>query len=369
MKKINLLFSTLMICLAVLLASCTMMPALQFQATAVKLNPTSNADQKLTGKYLFDSQGRYAVQQSDLQQGETFQFFGYDWRVVYVNEDQKVATFWMADPYTKTIFDKTTAAANGINVNGSNIWSNGYKNMVWKKNSDNNNTEVYLGESEISQFLTNEANTMIDNAAYASYKDKVVAGYVSGTNEDNTEASAKTISKLAYSKSSTDNVTGYKEGTNELEANYSLGQNVRLWLPSVKEIDTIWNLPEPMLGWTNNTISDRAWLRTPDVKNSEYALSVCSEKQGTDLDSYFASKAIGQEAGVRPAIHLDITNIQEEYEDHIKNSGNGANDNDQGWFKDEWMEIFFIVVCVLGIIGVTLVIIAVVVKSRKNEAN
>ena len=35
-----------------------------------------------------------------IQNGQVFNFFGHDWRIVFVNETESVATFWMADPYT-----------------------------------------------------------------------------------------------------------------------------------------------------------------------------------------------------------------------------------------------------------------------------
>ncbi|MCM1404039.1 MAG: hypothetical protein NC133_00820 [Prevotella sp.] len=365
MKKINLLFSALMICLALLVAGGATVPAVQFHAQALAVRTASNSNGQLSGIELFDSVGRYAVSQADLKVGETFQFFGYDWRVVYVNAEQKVATFWMADPYTKTNFNATTRAGNYIFKDGTNIWCNGYRDTIWCNEENINKGDVSLGESDIRKFLTNEASTIIDNSDYEKYANKVVKGYVVGTNEVNDNAK-QTIPYLAYSKDSVDQVEELKESTKELTAYYNLGENERLWLPSVDEIKNIWQLPETMLGWTDNTVSNRAWLRTPDYQQpgeSQYVMAVCSEE--TVSGNYFTYKAVKQDAGVRPAIHLNIENIETEYQEHLDATGNGSKG---GWFDDDWLKALFIVVCVLGIVGVALVIIAVVIKARKNKA-
>ena len=99
----------------------------------------------------------------------------------YVNEKANIATFWMVDPYTPhayedqdeyvgTIFNKNIKSGNGFFKDGTNIWSNGYSNMIW----DSNSGEVLIGQSEIRELLFEEAKNMIDSKAYAKYKNKVI---------------------------------------------------------------------------------------------------------------------------------------------------------------------------------------------------
>ncbi len=372
MKKINLFISALMICLAILVACGATVPALQFQAQAMAVRTASNSDGDLKGIDLFDSEGRYAVSQADLAVGTVVKFFGHDWYVVYVNEAEKVATFWMTDPYGEAqVFNATTRSGHGLFKDGTNIWLNGYTQNYWE-NAANDQGPQYLGQSQIREYLSTQATAMIENNDYASYKAKVVSGCVEGSNESNNDANKK-IPFLAYSDESIDQVEELVEATNELTAYYHLGDNERLWLPSVKEIDQIWNLPNSMLGWTETTISNRAWLRTPDFINngdtmkgeSCYAMAVCSDQQGTTRDSYFVARAVKQVAGVRPAIHMSIENIDDEYQAHLDAVNNGGKG---GWFNDDWLKALFIVVCILGLVGVGLVIIAVILKARKNKA-
>ncbi len=68
---------------------------------------------------------------------------------------------------------------------------------------------------------------------------------------------------------------------------------------------------------------------------------------------------------VRPAIHMSIENIDDEYQAHLDAVNNGGKG---GWFNDDWLKALFIVVCILGLVGVGLVIIAVILKARKNKA-
>ena len=150
---------------------------MQFRAQAVRLNVASNND-SLQGKLLFDEEGNYTVDiqglQTAVKTGASFQFFGFEWQVVFVNEDKNVVTFWMVDPYTKSMFNKPVNYANGILLNGSNIWANGYSETVW----NNDGTEVKIGASIINKFLASESEKMLADPAYAKYANKVVKGSV-----------------------------------------------------------------------------------------------------------------------------------------------------------------------------------------------
>ncbi len=354
MKIKNLFCSILMVCLAALVFCGASVPALQFHAQAMTVRTASNGNGNLSGKLLFDADGNYTVTQDDLakavKSGEVFQFFGYDWRVVFVNKDQKVATFWMTDPYTTSVFNMTSSAQNGVATNGSNIWANGYTNTIWKSSTG----DVSIGQSKIKSFLTTEAENILNNGAYDKYKNKIVKGAVIGTNE---EATQMTVEKLSYSVDNINDVTQKNEVTNELVAEYGLGTDAILWLPSADELVNKWKLHENVLQWTDNTNNNgRAWLRSPDYEDSEYAMCICSkaDEAADKIDDYFALKAIKQEAGVRPAIHLNIGEICPE------SDGNA-------WFNGDWIKILFIVVCVLGIVGVALVTTAVIIKSRQAK--
>ena len=367
MKKINLFISALMICLAILVAGGAMVPAMQFQAQAAALRTASNSNSDLKGIELFDSAGRYTVSQADLKIGETFQFFGHDWRVVFVNKDEKVATFWMADPYTKSAFNSNMRSALGILTNGDNIWLNGYSENIWNNENNENHGEKLLGQSDIREFLATEASRILNDKAYAKYQDKVRAGHVVGTNEEGNNQ--QPIPYLSYSQEDPEQVQQYTTATNELMADYSLNGTDRLWLPSIDEIKNIWKLTEgdkkKILGWTETTVSNRAWLRTPDFQEpgqSQYAMAVCA---GEVQNSYFVYHGVGDEIGVRPAIHLNIENIEAEYQAHL----DAADKGDKGsWFDEDWLKALFIVVCIIGLVGVGLVIIAVILKARKNKA-
>ena len=367
MKKINLLFSTLMIALAILVAcGAAAAPAIQMQA--LSLNTASNGNHKLSGKYLFDSIGRYQVREADLQvaleRGDVYQFFGFDWHVV--NIEGNVATFWMTDPYTKYAFNTPAEAANLVMDNGSNVCANGYKNSNWLSSGP-------LGESDISAFLRSEAKRLITKSKY-KYKNKVKPGFQENINE---KSSPVVMQELAYCKDSLDDVyIDHEKNLNSITADYNLGDDEVWWLPSIEELAT-WNVHENIIKWTYNTTSKRAWLRTPELEKlvsslgrktaSCYAIAVCSadEAKGQPGENGFVSHRIDDALGVRPAIHLDITNIETEYQDHINNPVKEGN----GWDNwDDWMKALFIVICVLGLAGIGMVIIAVIVKSRQNKA-
>ena len=365
MKIKKLLLSICMFCLAVLVMGGATVPAMQFGAQAMSLRTAGEYNALLEPKALFDSKGNYNVDmdylKTSLVDGQVFKFFGYDWRLVFINEKQNVATFWMVDPFTPeayqdedeftgVIFNKTKESANLILDDGSNIWSNGYTNSVWKTKEG----DVNLGQSSIRELLITEAENIIDKKAYAKYKNKVVAGYVDGSNE----LASEQYVKLAFSKDNINNVTS--DGTNELVSQYGLSDVDRLWLPSVNELVKLWKVSENILQWTNTTNNNgRAWLRNPALEqNSVYGTCVCYSKESdTDgIQDLFTAKPLKQEAGVRPAIHLDITDLT------------AVKDGKGGWFNEDWLKTLFIVVCVLGIVGIGLVITAVVLKSRQKQA-
>ena len=367
MKKFNLFFSAVIFALVLfVVGGATIAPAVQMQSAV--LNPAGTTG--LKGSILFDSKGRYALDKPDLQVGLNYQFFGYDWRLVFVNGN--VATFWMADPYTTTVFNQTTRAGLGIYKDGANIWTNGYSETIWKS-SYTDNQEVSLGQSDIRKFLKSEANKIINNKKYASYRDKVIAaGNAVGNNQPN-DTAHKLIEYLSFSKDGVDQVEKDVDTTNQLTAYYDLGSSDRLWLPSIEDL-RLWNILDDdykvvnanALRWTETTIANRAWLRDADYEGSQYAriISPVEEADGDSEPSYFHSRAVKQAAGVRPAIHLDITNISAEYQDHLDHpAGNGS------WWNwdDDWLKALFMTVCVIGLVGLSLVVAAVIVKVRRGR--
>lgn len=383
MKKINLLFSTLVFALALLVCgAATVTPVMQAQT--LSLQTASNSDGKLSGEVLFDELGRYAVSRNTLEKGltvenekHTYKFFGHDWRLVKV--DDNYATFWMADPYTKTYFNQIYSSNVLLQKDGSNIWTNGYTKTVWKNErytADQENGQIILdkdGGSDIRKFLYEEAKTMLDDKAYSKYKDKVVPGYVAGHNEANTGANLK-VTYMSFAKQSVNQVEQDNDEADkkQLTAYYDLDTDDRLWLPSLGDLQ-IWNVLNDSysvtkpntLKWTDTTVSNHVWLRTPNPEESYYAMTVSATmmKDNDEADeSYFHYRAVKQEAGVRPAIHLDISKIDEEYEDHINNPSGKKN-----WWDDDWLKILFITIVILGTVGLILVVVGVIVKVRHTR--
>ena len=303
---------------------------------------------------------------------------GYDWHLVKVNGN--VATFWMTTPYAKTYFNQPSAASDTVlYYNSSNIWANGYSKTVWKSDYYTGvqpNGEVVISESAIRTYLNNAAKTIIDNESYANYKNKVLAGAFAGNNQDNTTAT-KVVKYLKFAGTSMDNVTRDDSEQNQLTAYYGLDTSDRLWLPSVgdlrewgiiikvnnngKEENVIADNKINLVKWTATTISNAAWLRNADGEDSEYALVVTNN--GT-----LSSRWIKNEAGVRPAIHLNITDISTEYQEHLSDVTNNSN-NIVNWWNESWLQILFFAVCSLGILGVILVVIAVVARNRKANGD
>jgi len=362
MKIKNLFYSFLLVCLALLVCGGATVPALQFQAQAAQLRVAGNNDGKLKGEELFDKDGHYNFRKDDLiaavESGKVFNFFGYDWRVVFVNEDQNVATFWMADPYTGAIFNETTWAGDGLyhdltdGVVTTNIWSNGYTNTDWQ----DEDTVKKLGRSAINKFLESESERIIYDEKYAKYKDRVVKGSVIGTNE---VATTSVVERLAYSNTDINNVT-IQPATSELTAKYGLGTESILWLPSVVELVQNWQVKEEFLKWTDNTNNaGRAWLRTPDKEESNYAMCISNDAKTENAEekpyqNCFVFRPVKQVAGVRPAIHLNIKDIDTVV--YVNNK----------WFNEDWMKALFIGVCVVGVVGIGIVTFAVIAKARNK---
>ena len=71
---------------------------------------------------------------------------------------------------------------------------------------------------------------------------------------------------------------------------------------------------------------------------------------------------------MRPAIHLNITDISTEYQEHLSDVTNNSN-NIVNWWNESWLQILFFAVCSLGILGVILVVIAVVARNRKANGD
>ena len=363
MKKINFFLSSLIIALVFLVVgSATLAPAMQLKSMSV------NAASAKTVR-LFDDAGHYTI--NNLDGNAYYEFFGFKWYLVKITGN--VATFWMVDPYTKSVFDSNTHSGNGIYKDGANIWTNGYTETIW--NSEyTGNEDIALGSSYIRQFLIDEAVRIIDNKVYASYKDKVISGTVVGSNEPDSTAYSE-IKYLNYAQNSPTQIEKDTAVLNQLKAYYNLGNEDRLWLPSIGDL-RLWGVldssnkvtaeKESILKWSNTYNGNYAWLRNGNVDESCYAEAISSKKSG-DKNVYFHSVAVGQEIGVRPAIHLDITNLETEYQEHLDSVDN----SEKNWFTkmwdDDWLKAMFMVVCILGVIGVTAVIIAVVAKARRKK--
>lgn len=391
MKKINLICSILVIALAMLIVSgATMAPVAQLQASTLKVAAADNS----RGTEMFDSEGRYAVGRESLTVGSVYNFFGYDWYLVQVNDESKAATFWMVDPFAKTYFNKVSYSNNSGPIDGehSNIWSNGYTNLAWKKT---NGKISNLGESHVRAFLHQKFDEINNNAAYAKYKNKVKKGYVEGNNQINSQDVASfAIDNLSYAH---DSIEHYQRKSitspEELIAYLYLESNDGLWLPSVRDL-MLWGIvnynegvfefvenKRSLLGWSDTTNGSYSWLRTADKEFSDSVFAVSARMEYSakfNQTSYLHYFPINDEnVGVRPAIHLDITNIASEYQAHLDSlqSGNGNNagntnnpvNNIFGWIGDDWMKALFMTVCIFGVIGVSLVIIAVIARARRNK--
>ena len=355
MKIKKLLLSICMFCLAVLVMGGATVPAMQFGAQAMSLRTAGEYNALLEPKELFDSKGNYNVDmdylKTALEDGQVFNFFGYDWRLVFLNEKQNVATFYMADPFTGSVFNQTKQSNLQILKNGENIWSNGYTSGRWV-NEDGET--VIFNQSKVRELLIEAAGNIIDNKDYAKYKNKVVAGYVNNTNE---LASERNIT-LAFSKLNLDHVS--EDPDEKIIAQYGLSDVDRLWLPTYNELTKLWKVDEGILQWKDTTNNGGyAWLRDPySGVHSAYimCLSATRVRNTGSSNDFFTYNPLKQEAGVRPAIHLDITDLT------------AVKDGKGGWFNEDWLKTLFIVVCVLGIVGIGLVITAVVLKSRQKQA-
>jgi|GEM_PF-2790183 len=362
MKKINLFLSTLIIALVVLVAGgATIAPAMQLKAMSLN----TAADSSATVTELFDSKGRYQISKDNLTYDKTYNFFGYDWHLVMVNGN--VATFWMADPYAETYFNKTTRSGNIIYKDAANVWVNGYTKTVWNSVNYTGSEDVVISESAIRTYLTNAAKTIIDSNDYANYKDKVLAGYIDGNNQDN--ATAKQVVKnMKYALTElTDTMVDPEE--NQITAYYNLETTDRLWLPSISDLrvwgiinDTDEVVKPNMVRWTETTISNAAWLRNAEENNSNYVVIV-------SYNGEFSARSIENQAGVRPAIHLNITDIDTEYQEHANDASANGNSKGNWIFNEDWLKALFLTVCILGIVGVILVIVAVVIRNRKASGN
>lgn len=373
MKKKNVFYTFIFICLAMMVAVVSVL-GFSAQMQPIRLAAANNSTA------LFDAKGNYAVSRTAITKGRVFNFFGYDWRVVYVNGD--VATFWMVDPYTTHAFNTQTVAGDQ-SLLPNNLWRNGYTSSTAGSLNQ---------ESDIRAFLREEAKRIIDNKDYKAYSDKVMPGYQAGSNLDNGKA-YKTIKYdenvqidtgrtqdgkpvtvaggVYYANSGTTNF--YPAGQNwSMAVDYSLsisGTEDRLWLPAVEEVmdGGLWGLDTTSRNWHNTANGNLAWLRTADSQCNFRAWAVAYNPALSSTGFKFA--AVDQSNnnkdnytfGVRPAIHMNIASAN-------PNVGNGSdNGKNGGWFTDDMMKVFFIVICVLGVIGIVLVVVAVVNKARANK--
>ena len=320
---------------------------------------------------LFNSNGSYAVERNTLNnsKGQIFNFFGYDWYLVNINDSEEVATFWMVEPYGSNSsyryafnsqIESGTTDSNLFNE-GKTLWRNGYSNSVWE------NKDLTLGESQIRATMRDIAKAIIDNSSYKNYKNKVVAGYVEGSNMDNKDAKQPIGKGGVYcSVERTTSLDRIVTPDQSMTAYYTLDSTDRLWLPATEEVrnNGFWRLSNEVRNWQRTTVDSVVWLRSAVNDHSAmaqlvgYSTTINNENGlvATQEQSFF-KHYVDQKHGVRPAIHLSLKNYGE-------GNGNG------GWFTDDMMKVFFIIICVLGIIGVILVIIAVVAKARRDkEAN
>lgn len=364
MKKNRIICSLLFIAMAVTMF-CGSIGSACVQGMTLAAQAASNT------KELFNDEGKFAIARTELIQGAKFKFFDHVWRVVYVNNEADVATFWLDEP-----LQGVTKAFNNANGESAAEWSNETTWVSGYTSAKIKDTEVIFGESEIRAYLRELATEMIDNSN-AKYASRVVPGYVEGSNWDNNKASSE-ITPLTWRQESPTGITTGKINDKDatLIADYNLTSDDRLWLPCEKEVmnDGVWNLTNTDRNWNLTTTANAVWLRNPKAQpvpenvtddNKKYYGSHMGVLVGylTDNSGYYQSQSffadsINKEYGVRPAIHLSLRNF-----DGVSPEETGVSP----W--DGVMQIFFIVVCVLGIIGVVLVIIAVVMKARKNNAN
>ena len=121
-----------------------------------------------------------------------------------------------------------------------------------------------------------------------------------------------------------------------------------------------WQVKEEFLKWTDNTNNaGRAWLRTPDKEESNYAMCISNDAKIENAEekpyqNCFVFRPVKQVAGVRPAIHLNIKDIDTVV--YVNNK----------WFNEDWMKALFLGVCVVGVVGIGIVTFAVIAKARKK---
>ena len=364
MKKGNLFLALVFIAMAVLVGVGSMFATFaQAQNVALQVAAAGGSTK------LFNSNGSYAVERNTLNnsKGQIFNFFGYDWYLVNINDAEEVATFWMVSPYGsdssyRYAFNKQIEAgstSSDLFWEGKTLWHNGYSSSYW----ETENKE--LGESQIRATLRDIAKTIIDNKSYKNYKNKVVPGYVAGSNMDNADAK-QPIGTVYCSVSSTTSVDKIVAPDQKMTAYYTLDSTDRLWLPATEEVrnNGFWRLSNKERNWERTTVDNVVWLRSAVDNHSAmaqlvgYSTSIpTTNGMVAAQEQSFYKHYVDQKHGVRPAIHLSL-----------KNYGDGASKG--GWFTDDMMKVFFIIICVLGIIGVILVIIAVVAKARRDkEAN
>jgi hypothetical protein len=92
-----------------------------------------NSSASGSGLELFDSAGNYKINKANIVKGNIYSFFGYEWYMVAGSGD--VATFWMVKPMNGffSIFD--TLPTEGSGKTASTLYNNGYTNTIWQGSS------------------------------------------------------------------------------------------------------------------------------------------------------------------------------------------------------------------------------------------
>jgi hypothetical protein len=279
-------------------------------------NDSHNSQAAVTAPALFKTDGTYndSVTKASVVKGAKFSFFGYDWAVVAVNGN--TATFWMTAPYTTSHFNYNTNFGTTQNIN--NTWSSGYNYSTWNG--------IQTATSTVRQLLLDKASDLASQPGYG----KIVSGPQTGLNDTVfTEDAVRSL----YRKTSIDDTTEGPVGLT-ITPNFSIGAGDKLWLPSWNEVknDGTWNLTNADRNWTGatNTLDQTAWLRTPKTEeispsgNPSYKIkdytnaykvgcSTTLPNGGSYDDQSIWFNWVDSVSGVRPAVHLNISDLDRIY--------------------------------------------------------
>ncbi len=249
-----------------------------------------------SGQSLFNAEGAFIVNKSDIQIGELYNFFGYDWKVV--QSQSNTITFWMSSPYKNTAFNI------GNNIYGDagvdTIWSNGYSKAIYKGEE--------IAESNLKQVLSQDITNYFSTQPGW---DKVIP--VSDSR------GVTNVTTVYYRDTAADR---YKDDYGTTLSSYFSIEDEMLWIPSMTQVKDggTWGFTESngnsFRNWTDTSISNAAWLRTPTLY-SHKAILVGNNKvpggnfvdaEGKELinDQSLFTNYITEEYGIRPAVTLAI---------------------------------------------------------------